>query len=95
MGKNKIIITCFSKSGNTLALFICFVYTGNITVNSNVINTKMQFSELYCFCKKNMGNCSQVISREVFCHEYGKFPRHTGLNAITEGDLECILTKLL
>ena len=60
MGKNKIIITCFSKSGNTLALFICFVYTGNITVNSNVINTKMQFSELYCFCKKNMGNCSQV-----------------------------------
>ena len=31
MGKNKIIITCFSKSGNTLALFICFVYTGNIS----------------------------------------------------------------
>ena len=55
----------------------------------------MQFSELYCFCKKNMGNCSQVISREVFCHEYGKIPRHTGQNAITEGDLECILTKLL
>ena len=41
------------------------------------------------------GNCSQVISREVFCHEYGKIPRHTGQNAITEGDLECILTKLL
>ena len=40
-------------------------------------------------------NCSQVISREVFCHEYGKIPRHTGQNAITEGDLECILTKLL
>ena len=40
-------------------------------------------------------NCSQVISREVFCHEYGKIPRHTGQNAITEGDLECILNKLL
>ena len=39
--------------------------------------------------------CSQVIFREVFCHEYGKIPRHTGQNAITEGDLECILTKLL
>ena len=25
----------------------------------------------------------------------GKIPRHTGQNAITEGDLECILTKLL
>ena len=40
-------------------------------------------------------NCSQVISREVFCHEYGKIPRHTGQNPITEGDLEWILTKLL
>ena len=26
---------------------------------------------------------------------YGGVPRHTGQNAITEGDLECILTKLL
>ena len=25
----------------------------------------------------------------------GKIPTHTGQNAITEGDLECILTKLL
>ena len=39
--------------------------------------------------------CPQVISREVFCHEYGKIPRHAGQNAITEGDVECILTKLL
>ena len=45
--------------------------------------------------EKNSGNCLQVIFREVFCHEYGKIPRHTGQNAITEGDLECILTKLL
>ncbi len=36
-----------------------------------------------------------VLFREVFCHEYDKIPRHTGQNAITEGDLECILTKLL
>jgi len=42
-----------------------------------------------------ISNCSQVISREVFCHEYGKIPRHTGQNPITEGDLEWILTKLL
>ena len=39
--------------------------------------------------------CSQAIFREVFCHEYGKIPRHTGQNPITEGDLEWILTKLL
>ena len=39
--------------------------------------------------------CSHVISHEVFCHEYGKIPRHTGQNPITEGDLEWILTKLL
>ena len=40
-------------------------------------------------------NCSQVISREVFCHVYDKIPRHTGQNPITEGDMEWILTKLL
>ena len=40
-------------------------------------------------------NCLQRISREVFCHEYDKIPRHTGQNPITEGDLEWILTKLL
>ena len=42
----------------------------------------------YCYC-------SQAMSRKVFCHEYGKIPRHTGQNPITEGDLEWILTKLL
>ena len=44
---------------------------------------------------KMFNYCSQVIFREVFCHKYGKIPRHTGQNAITEGDVECILTKLL
>ena len=39
--------------------------------------------------------CLRVVFREVFCHEYGKIPRHTGQNAITEGDVECILTQLL
>ena len=38
-------------------------------------------------------NCLQRISREVFCHEYDKIPRHTGQNPITAGDLEWILTK--
>lgn len=42
-----------------------------------------------------MSHYSQVIFREVFWHEYDKIPRHTGQNAITEGDWECILTKLL
>lgn len=77
MCKNKIIITCFSKSGNTLALFIYFVYTGNITVNSNVINTKIQFSELYCFCKKN------VVLRIVVCRKEDK---HTGTDRCNDGD---------
>ena len=54
----------------------------------------MQDASFYVRYRKEC-NCSQVISREVFCHEYGKIPRHTGQNAITEGDLECILTKLL
>ena len=40
-----------------------------------------------------MSHYSQVIFREVFWHEYDKIPRHTGQNAITEGDLECILTR--
>ncbi len=35
----------------------------------------------------------QVISREVFWHVFAKIPRHTRQNAITEGDLECILTR--
>ena len=33
--------------------------------------------------------------REVFCHEYDKIPRHTGQNAITAGDMECILAILV
>ena len=40
-----------------------------------------------------MSHYSQVIFREVFWHEYAKIPRHTRQNAITEGDLECILTR--
>ena len=35
----------------------------------------------------------QEQRKNKLCH--GKIPRHTGQNAITEGDLECILTKLL
>ena len=58
-------------------------------------NIAEKIAELKGMMVKDVGNCSQVISREVFCHEYGKIPRHTGQNAITEGDLECILTKLL
>ena len=30
----------------------------------------------------------------MFCHKYGKIPRHTRQNAITAGDLECILTNV-
>ena len=35
----------------------------------------------------------QVVSREVFWHEYAKIPRHTSQNAITEGDFKCILAR--
>ena len=35
------------------------------------------------------------VFREVFWHVNAKIPRHTGQNAITGGDLECILTQLL
>ena len=45
--------------------------------------------------KRKRSYCLQVISREVFCHEYGKIPRHTSQNPITGGDLEWILTKVL
>ena len=45
--------------------------------------------------RKLLVTVHRVVSREVFCHEYGKIPRHTGQNPITEGDLEWILTKLL
>ena len=39
------------------------------------------------------GNYSVGISREAFWHVFAKIPRHTRQNAITEGDLECILTR--
>ena len=58
-------------------------------------STRVGIFHIFTVRLEREGNCSQVISREVFCHEYGKIPRHTGQNAITEGDLECILTKLL
>ena len=38
-------------------------------------------------------NYSEVVSREVFWHVFAKIPRHIRQNAITEGDLECILTR--
>ena len=38
-------------------------------------------------------NIQQVVSREVFWHVFAKIPRHARQNAITEGDLECILTR--
>ena len=37
----------------------------------------------------------RLLSCEVFWHVYAKIPRHTGQNAVIEGDLECILTRLL
>ena len=64
-----------------------YYHTINFSI-ANYMEKEEDAAEYFC-------NCSQVISREVFCHEYGKIPRHTGQNAITEGDLECILTKLL
>ena len=39
------------------------------------------------------GNYSVGISREAFWHVFAKIPRHTRQNAITEGDVECILTR--
>ena len=42
-----------------------------------------------------MDTVHRLLSRKVFWHVYAKIPRHTGQNAITEGDLECILTRLL
>lgn len=37
----------------------------------------------------------RLLSRKVFWHVYAKIPGHTGQNAITEGDLEYILIRLL
>ena len=39
------------------------------------------------------GNYSVGISREAVWHVFAKIPRHTRQNAITEGDVECILTR--
>ena len=53
-------------------------------------NVRLEFEQL---C--GVVTVHTALSREVFCHVYGKIPRHTGQNPITEGDLEWILTKLL
>ena len=42
---------------------------------------------------KSQISVHKSIFREVFCHIYDKIPRHTGQNAITVGDLKCILAK--
>ena len=43
---------------------------------------------------KNKGNYSEgSIPRGVLACFFAKIPRHTRQNAITEGDLECILTR--
>ena len=43
--------------------------------------------------KNNIVTIQKVVFREVFWHIFAKIPRHTRQNAITEGDLECILTR--
>ena len=35
----------------------------------------------------------QPLSREVFWHIYAKIPRHTSINAITEGDFKCVFAR--
>ena len=46
----------------------------------------------YIFCRCVI-TIQKVVSREVFWHIFAKIPRHIRQNAITEGDLECILTR--
>ena len=36
-----------------------------------------------------------VLGRSEGGHVYAKIPRHTDQNVLTEGNLECILTRLL
>ena len=45
------------------------------------------------YVPKSQISVHKSIFREVFCHIYDKIPRHTGQNAITVGDLKCILAK--
>lgn len=45
------------------------------------------------YALKSQISVHKSIFREVFCHIYDKIPRHTGQNAITVGDLKCILAK--
>ena len=52
-----------------------------------LIVTRVGLSWLYCI----IVTIQLPLSREVFCHEYVKIPRHTSQNAITEGDFFCIL----
>ena len=85
-------ISIFRKPGKNQ---LCRAFLVYIIWDCRAIRIFCLFYKHICFLLFFSRNYSQVISREVFCHEYGKIPRHTGQNAITEGDLECILTKLL
>ena len=58
----------------------------------DVRNWKVYF-EMGVHIHKKKVTIQQVLSREVFWHVFAKIPRHTRQNAITEGDLECILTR--
>ena len=48
-------------------------------------------STLLWYNLEDLGNYQEIEFREVFWHGYAKIPRLTSQNAITEGDLECIL----
>ena len=74
------------RFGFELIEYIASLYNCEIEIIDNTEKSEQQELVGYCF---------QVIFREVFCHAYGKIPRHTGQNSITEGDMEWILTKLL
>ena len=84
----------FGKLKQVYVIFICnYDPFGYDRVLYTIKNRCLEEPEMeYLILKQSY---CLVLFREVFWHEYDKIPRHTGQNAITEGDLECILTKLL
>ena len=80
---------------STSIICFAFIIYHPLRSEDRSISIFIFYSSFYypMYALKSQISVHKSIFREVFCHIYDKIPRHTGQNAITVGDLKCILAK--
>ena len=92
--KNHIKVSIIVMPSTSIICFAFIIYHP-LRSEDRSISFFIFYSSFYypMYALKSQISVHKSIFREVFCHIYDKIPRHTGQNAITVGDLKCILAK--